>query len=136
MRYDSDHGSFVRAGIPVLLLSASGEKMIERIARDLDVEYCIGNRLEFEDEVCTGRLHKPYVYGAGKLVLLEGFIAERGIDLAGCAAFADSQSDLPLLEAVGFPHAVNPDRRLRKVVQQRGWPVVRFRRTGEVIATG
>ena len=50
---------------------------------------------------------------------------ERGYDLADCYAYSDSISDLPLLEAVGHPSAVNPDRTLRKVAIERGWPIAR-----------
>src|SRR4029079_3693215 len=52
-----------------------------------------------------------------------------GYDLSASYAYSDSMTDLPMLEAVGFPHAVNPDRALRREAQQRGWPVLMFRRT-------
>jgi phosphoserine phosphatase len=52
--------------------------------------------------------------------------AERGYRLAACFAYSDSITDLPLLEAVGHPRAVNPDRALRKVARRRGWPVLQF----------
>ena len=54
--------------------------------------------------------------------------ADGGYDLTDCYAYSDSITDLPMLEAVGHPTAVNPDRGLRKVALQRGWPVRRFER--------
>jgi len=54
-------------------------------------------------------------------------VAEReGLDLAECTAYSDSHTDLPFLEAVGRPVAVNPDRELRRVARERGWPVLEF----------
>ena len=55
-----------------------------------------------------------------ELALAEGF------DLAACTAYSDSYSDVPFLEAVGHPVAANPDRKLRRIAQERGWPVVDF----------
>ena len=55
-------------------------------------------------------------------------LAEReGYDLAECTAYSDSHTDLPFLEVVGHPVAVNPDRRLRRIAQERGWPILEFR---------
>jgi hypothetical protein len=51
---------------------------------------------------------------------------ERGYDLAECYAYSDSQTDLPMLEIVGHPVAVNPDSELRKVAVERGWPIMDF----------
>jgi phosphoserine phosphatase len=51
---------------------------------------------------------------------------EQGFDLAECTAYSDSHTDLPFLEAVGHPVAVNPDRALRRVAMERGWPVLEF----------
>ena len=76
------------------------------------------------DGCYTGRLAGTLCYGPGKLEQASRFAAERGETLAASAFYTDSASDLPVLEAVGAPVAVNPDPRLRRVASKRGWPVV------------
>ncbi len=67
-----------------------------------------------------------YAYGEGKALRIRQLAAERGYDLADCFAYSDSFTDLPMLEVVGHPHAVNPDRQLRRAALRRGWPVLAF----------
>ncbi|MDO9174895.1 MAG: haloacid dehalogenase-like hydrolase, partial [Actinomycetota bacterium] len=70
----------------------------------------------------------------GKVEAIEQLARWEGLDLDQCWAYSDSASDLPMLEAVGHPVAVNPDARLERVAGQRGWPVVVFsKRTKAVI---
>jgi phosphoserine phosphatase len=65
-------------------------------------------------------------YGEEKAVQVRRLAAERGYSLPGCYAYSDSVTDLPLLEIVGHPRAVNPDRALRRIAAVRGWPVLSF----------
>jgi phosphoserine phosphatase len=67
-----------------------------------------------------------YAYGEAKAARMRELAAERGYRLTGCYAYSDSITDLPMLEAVGHPVAVNPDRALRRVAAGRGWPVLSF----------
>jgi len=60
--------------------------------------------------------------------------AERGYDLDRCSAYSDSINDLPMLQCVGEPHAVNPDRRLRALAAERAWPIHNFRVVGRRVA--
>ncbi len=98
--------------------------MVQHVAKELDVPEVIANKLEMDGERATGRLHKPYTYGEGKLHFLNEYLRERQLTPDACAAFADSQSDLPLLSAVGHPYAVNPDRALRRTARSHGWPIL------------
>ena len=94
----------------------------------------IGTRGEVVDGVYTGRLDGPFCYGAGKVAAIEEFARWDGLDLAQCYAYCDSASDLPMLEAVGHPVAVNPDSRLARHAGANGWPIVHFsQRTKSVI---
>jgi hypothetical protein len=68
-----------------------------------------------------------YAAGPGKVAAVKEMAAERGYDLAECYAYSDSISDAPLLEIVGNPTAVNPDRALRKLATERAWPILEFR---------
>ena len=68
--------------------------------------------------------------GQAKADHVRDLAAQRGYRLEDCYAYSDSVTDLPLLELVGRPHAVNPDRELRRVARMRGWPELAFSQTG------
>jgi phosphoserine phosphatase len=83
----------------------------------------------------TGELDGPFIYGPGKAQAIEKLAADRGYDLNLSYAYSDSVSDLPMMETVGHPVAVNPDSELDKLAHERGWPVVIFaRKTKRVVA--
>ena len=82
--------------------------------------------LESRDGRLTGKVVPPVCFGPGKIVWAERFAAEYGVDLSSSYFYTDSISDLPLLERVRYPVAVNPDPRLRRLARKRGWPVERF----------
>jgi phosphoserine phosphatase len=67
------------------------------------------------------------LHAEAKAECLREVAAREGLDLAECTAYSDSHTDLPFLEAVGHPVAVNPDRALRRVAVERSWPVLEFR---------
>ena len=82
--------------------------------------------LQSEDGRLTGAIEPPACYGTGKVVWARRFAAEHGVDLGASYFYTDSISDLPLLEQVGHPVAVNPDPRLRRLATRRGWPIQMF----------
>jgi HAD superfamily hydrolase (TIGR01490 family) len=82
--------------------------------------------IESNDGRLTGRVVPPVCFGEGKVVWAERFAAEHDLDLAASYFYTDSISDLPLLERVGQPVAVNPDPRLRRLAGKRGWPIEMF----------
>ena len=90
----------------------------------------LGTPLEAVDGVYTGRLAGPFAYRDGKPQLMRELAAERHIDLSESYAYSDSESDLPMLRAVGHPVAVNPDGALARVAREEGWDVLRFDRLG------
>jgi hypothetical protein len=69
-----------------------------------------------------------YAYGPTKAAAMRDLAAAAGYDLADCYAYSDSITDLPMLELVGHPYVVNPDRQLRREATSRGWPVLQFSR--------
>ncbi len=97
------------------------------ISRELGFDGALASQAEVEEGVYTGRLERR-LYGFEKRVALEELANAQGLDLASSTAYSDSHTDLAFLEAVGHPVAVNPDRALRRVVRERGWPALRFRR--------
>ncbi len=119
------------AGRARYIVSASPQELISRLAVELGLEGGIGTRSEIVDGRYTGELDGPFVYGVGKAGADEKLAKERGYDLRLSYAYSDSSSDLPLLELVGHPVAVNPDRALEAIAHQRGWPTVEFSRTAK-----
>jgi HAD superfamily hydrolase (TIGR01490 family) len=116
-------------GHDVLIASTSGQEIVGPIATLLGACAVIATRLEIAEGRYTGSV-AFYAYGQAKAERAREFATERGYRLTDCYAYSDSVTDLPLLELVGHPHVVNPDRALRRVAQTRGWPVLTFRRTG------
>lgn len=113
------------AGHPVALISASGMEMVSPVAGALGAQHCVATRMAVADGLYTGEI-EFYCYGEGKATAARELAALHGYRLEHCHAYSDSITDLPLLEAVGHPHAVNPDRELRAVAIERGWPVLDF----------
>lgn len=117
-----------RQGRRVYIVSSAPEEIVEPLARLLRVDDFVATRAKTVEGLYTGEI-EFYCYGENKAVAMEEIAAARGIDLSRSYAYSDSITDLPMLEAVGMPHAVNPDRELAKIAAERGWPVLRFERT-------
>jgi HAD superfamily hydrolase (TIGR01490 family) len=112
-------------GERVYIVSATLQEIVQHIADDLGFDGAIGSTCEIVDGVYTGRTLRA-AHGAGKADALRALAADEGFDLAESTAYSDSYSDVPFLEAVGHPVAANPDRKLRRIAVERGWPVVDF----------
>jgi HAD superfamily hydrolase (TIGR01490 family) len=117
-----------RRGHSTYIVSAAPVEIVEPLAQALGMTAGIGTRALVDDGMYTGELAGPFCYGAGKVEAIEEVAHWEGFDLSRCYAYSDSASDLPMLEAVGHPVAVNPDARLGAAAAERGWPVVIFRR--------
>jgi phosphoserine phosphatase len=111
----------------VVIVSSSGAEVVAPIGAMLGADRVVATRMAVVDGVFTGDIEQ-YVYGPAKAEAMRGLAAEEGYDLAASYAYSDSVTDLPMLEAVGHPHAVNPDRALRRAALTRGWPVLDFSR--------
>lgn len=123
------------AGRDTWIVSASGEGIVAPLARAVGMTGGVGTRLATADGRYTGELDGPFVYGEGKVEAVRALADERDYDLRLSYAYSDSASDVPLLELVGHPVAVNPDRELELLARARGWPVVVFARRAKRIAT-
>ena len=110
------------AGRDVIVVSASGHEVVDPIAALLGADTVIATQMVIADGRYTGDV-AFYAFGEAKAARIRELAAERGYELPGCYAYSDSITDLPMLEAVGHPTAVNPDRALRRVAAQRGWPI-------------
>jgi HAD superfamily hydrolase (TIGR01490 family) len=122
------------AGRATYIVSASPVELVNPLAGALGMTAGIGTVSEIADGVYTGKLAGPFCYGEGKVEAITELARWEGLDLAQCYAYSDSASDLPMLEAVGHPVAVNPDAKLERIANRRGWPIVIFsRRTKAVV---
>ena len=117
-----------RMGRDCYLVSASAIEIVEAIADELGFAGVIATRAEVVDGVYTGRLAEPFRHGREKATAIAELAAEKHYDLSLSFAYSDSYNDLAMLETVGIPVVVNPDRRLADVAYVRGWPVVEFAR--------
>jgi putative phosphoserine phosphatase/1-acylglycerol-3-phosphate O-acyltransferase len=117
-------------GHTVAIVSSATRYQVEPLARDLGIEHVLCTQLEVEDGVFTGRVVHPTCWGEGKATAARDFAAGREVDLAQSTFYTDSAEDLPLLEIVGDPRPLNPDRRLTDLAAERGWPIRRFESRG------
>jgi HAD superfamily hydrolase (TIGR01490 family) len=118
------------AGRPVYIVTAASQEIAELLAHVLVFDGGIGARSEVRDGVYTGRPDGPFTYRDGKAEAIRQMAAEKGYDLKDSWAYSDSESDLPMLRAVGHPVAVNPDAALARVAREEGWEIMRFDRLG------
>ncbi len=118
------------AGRAVYIVTAASQELADVLAHVLVLDGGIGMRSEVRDGVYTGRPAGPFTYREGKAEAIRELAAREGIDLAESFAYSDSESDLPMMRAVGHPVAVNPDRELERVARQEGWRIMRFDKLG------
>jgi HAD superfamily hydrolase (TIGR01490 family) len=116
-----------RAGRDVVIVSASGAEVVEPIGDLLGADAVVATQMRIADGRYTGEIDF-YAYGENKAAALRGLAEEHHYDLSRSYAYSDSVTDLHMLEEVGHPYAVNPDRELRRLANERGWPVLVFTR--------
>jgi HAD superfamily hydrolase (TIGR01490 family) len=118
------------AGRPAYIVTAASQELAESLAGVLVFDGGIGMRSEVRDGVYTGRADGPFTYRDGKAQAIRELAAREGIDLDESYAYSDSESDLPMMRAVGHPVAVNPDSELLRVARQEGWRVMHIDKLG------
>ncbi|HEY7822975.1 MAG TPA: HAD-IB family hydrolase [Acidimicrobiia bacterium] len=117
------------SGRRVVVVSASPEEIVRPLCRHLGIDDVIATRAAVDEEGrYTGDL-ELYAYGEGKAEAIHAMAEADGIDLGASYAYSDSITDLPMMEAVGHPVAVNPDSELRAIAEERGWPIRKFEST-------
>jgi HAD superfamily hydrolase (TIGR01490 family) len=112
-----------KQGHVVAIVSGATKFVVKPLAEALGIKHYLYTRLEVEHGRFTGRVIDPICFEEGKIYWLQQFIDERGIDLAKSWFYTDSVTDLPLLDLVGHPVAVNPDPFLFRAARRRSWPV-------------
>jgi hypothetical protein len=109
----------------VAIVSASPIEVVQPLSDHLGADIAIGTEAKIVDGRYSGELVR-YAYGPAKADAIRELAVERDIDLDASYAYSDSVTDLPMMELVGHPVAVNPDRPLLRIANEREWEVVRF----------
>jgi HAD superfamily hydrolase (TIGR01490 family) len=115
-------------GRPIYICTAASHEMANLLSLVLGFDGGVGSRSEVRDGVYTGREGGVFAYREGKAQAIRELAAAEGIDLAASYAYSDSESDLPMLRAVGHPVAVNPDSALARIAREQGWEILRLDR--------
>jgi HAD superfamily hydrolase (TIGR01490 family) len=116
------------AGDVIVLVSATPHHILVPVETHLNPDFLICTQLETDPfGYCTGRAQGAICIGAEKAKRIRDLAACHNLDLAAAHAYSDHHVDLPMLTAAGYPHAVNPDRRLQNTARKHGWPIHHFR---------
>jgi HAD superfamily hydrolase (TIGR01490 family) len=118
------------AGLPIYILTAASQEMADLLARVLSFDGGLGSRSEIVDGRYTGRPAGPFNYREGKVLSMREVAERDSIDLAASYGYSDSESDLPMLRAVGYAVVVNPDAALRRIALEERWEVIELDRLG------
>ncbi|MDT0263390.1 HAD family hydrolase [Jatrophihabitans lederbergiae] len=118
-------GEHKAAGRDIVIISSSGDEVVRPIGEMVGADHVIATRMVVNEGRYTGEV-EFYAYGPHKAAGLRALAEERGYDLDQSFAYSDSITDVPMLEAVGHAYAVNPDKALRKLAVENGWPVLAF----------
>jgi HAD superfamily hydrolase (TIGR01490 family) len=112
-------------GEQAVVVSASLADLVAPLAERLGLDGWIASRAEIRDGHYTGRV-ESFLHGQAKADAVRAYALEHDIDLAASSAYTDSRSDIQLLQTVGHPYAVNPDRSLERAARANGWPILHF----------
>ena len=119
------------------LVTAAPIELAGQIAEELGMTRAIATVSELDENgAYTGRLSGEVMHGPAKAKAVANVAAEFGVDLLDCSAYSDSINDLPLLESVGDPHAVNPEHELARVARTRGWRIHELRTRRRALLIG
>ena len=120
--------SHIANGVEVYLVTAAPEDMATLIAKRLGLTGALGSKAEIKDGLYTGNMNGALLHGKEKAVAIRELAERKGFDLDDCFGYSDSHNDLPLLQCVGHPSAINPDALLGLRAMAEGWPIHDFRR--------
>lgn len=124
-----------RKGHTVAIISSATPYQVEPAARELGIEHVFTTTLEVVDGQFTGRVNRPTCFGEGKVDAAEILRRQQGLDLRQSFFYTDSTDDIQLLEHVGRPVVLNPNKRLATVARERHWPAAHFDSRGRPTLT-
>jgi HAD superfamily hydrolase (TIGR01490 family) len=117
-----------RNGETIVLLTGTLDEIARPLARRVGADTVVATICACTDDVYQASVPLVHPFAAAKLRLAADFARTAGVELADCAAYGDSKFDIPLLQAVGRPVAVEPDATLARTAQRAGWEIIAFRR--------
>jgi putative phosphoserine phosphatase/1-acylglycerol-3-phosphate O-acyltransferase len=131
----------IRAGHTVALASSATRYQLAALAEDLGVTNVLCSEVELVRGHFSGYLDGPVLWGPAKAHAVREFASEQGVDLERSFGYANGDEDVPFLEAVGNPRALNPASELKRVASERGWPTAELGQRGrpgaiDVVRTG
>ena len=121
----------LRKGHTVAIISSATPYQVEPAAHDLNIEHVLCTHLEVKKGMFTGAVVRPTCFGQGKVTAAESLVEKFGVDLDQSFFYSDSDDDIQLLERVGNPRPLNPNKKLLAIAENRGWPVRRFGSRGQ-----
>ena len=116
----------LKMGHTVAIITSATRYQVEPAARDLGIEHVLFTELEVEKGYFTGAVIQPTCFGEGKVTAAESLAAEHGVDLDQTFFYSDSDDDIELLQRVGKPRPLNPNSKLQRIAERKGWPIRRF----------
>jgi len=116
-----------QAGFRNVLITGTLATTLDPVVKHLGFTEVVCNHLEFKNGKATGALIPPVIASNAKVTAIKLLCEKYNVSQANCRAYSDSLSDLPMLEAVGHPYATNPDSRLRRIAEQRDWPILNLK---------
>ncbi len=120
----------------VVIASTTPEHFVRPLARRLGIDHVVATRWRHDGQVYTGEIEGPFVWGRDKLAAVHKWAQSHGVSMSRSSAYSDSYFDSPLLNAVGHPHAVNPDPRLALLAATKGWPIRHLDKPEGVVKIG
>ncbi|MGB5256228.1 MAG: HAD-IB family hydrolase [Woeseiaceae bacterium] len=121
----------LRKGHTVAIISSATPYQVEPAAQDFNIDNVLCTHLEVEKGCFTGKVVRPTCFGPGKVTAAESLVEKFGVDLDKSFFYSDSDDDIQLLERVGNPRPLNPNKKLLAIAESRGWPVRRFASRGQ-----
>jgi putative phosphoserine phosphatase/1-acylglycerol-3-phosphate O-acyltransferase len=112
-----------RLGHTIVIASSALSFQIEPIASELGIEHILCTRLESVNDVYTGRVDGPILWGPGKADAVRDFARRAGVNLASSYAYGNGDEDIDFVQTVGHPRPVNPKPELAALAVREGWPV-------------
>ena len=118
-------------GHTVAIVTSATPHQVQYVAKSLNVEHVLCSHYEIKNGLFSGRLEGPVCWGEGKLKAITALAKKHKLSLSESYFYSDSDDDLPALNGVGHPRAINPNERLQLIASDKGWPVQIFARLGK-----
>ena len=111
----------------IVIITATNSFVTGPIAEAFGVDHLIATEPEIKNGQYTGKVNGTACFQAGKITKLNEWLETSGKNLEGSYFYSDSHNDLPLLEQVPYPIAIDPDDQLKTIAQERNWTIESFR---------